>query len=198
MTNKILKWFFPLIIIASVLFIIYQKEKKEKPISVSGSELIGGSFFLTNHLGEKVSHKNFSDKYLLVFFGFTHCPDVCPTGLSTIMQAYNQLGDLRKIVQPIFISVDPDRDSLKVLANYVKAFGKELIGLRGSISETNKVVQLYRAYYKKTPLKKGSFSYLMDHSSVIYFMNKQGKYIKHFSSSEGYRFMAEEIKQLLN
>lgn len=178
---------------------IYQREKKELPV-VSGSELIGGDFSLTNHLGQQVTQKDFSDKYLIVFFGFTHCPEICPLGLSTIMQAYNQLGDLRKIIQPIYISVDPERDSPKILAKYVKNFGEELIGLSGSMSETKKVVNLYRAYYRKTPLKgdsSHSSNYLMDHSSIIYFMNKKGKYMKHFSSSQGSDFIAEEIKKLL-
>lgn len=162
----------------------------------TGAELIGGDFNLTDHTGKRVTLKSYSGKYLLVFFGFSHCPGVCPLGLRTIVSSLTQVGSLANEIQPIFISVDPARDTQEVLAKYVKSFGSLLVGLRGSEKELAEVVGRYRAYYQKlsVPKDQPKESYLMDHSPIIYLMNKSGKYISHFSSAEGAKKISEKIK----
>ncbi len=162
----------------------------------SGAELTGGDFKLTDHTGKIVTLKSYSGKYLIVFFGFTHCPGVCPLGLRTIMGSLNLLGNLANEIQPIFISVDPARDTQEVLAKYVKSFGPLLVGLRGSEKELAEVVGRYRAYYQKlsVPKDQPKESYLMDHSPIIYLMSKSGTYMSYFSSNEGAKAISEKIK----
>lgn len=188
------KWCFTLFIL--LLMTAPNFSRADSTPQTTGAELIGGDFKLTDHTGKRVTLKSYSGKYLLVFFGFSHCPGVCPLGLRTIMSSLNQLGNLVDEIQPIFISVDPARDTQEVLAKYVKSFGPLLVGLRGSEKELAEVVGRYRAYYQKlsVPKDQPKESYLMDHSPIIYLMNRSGKYINHFSSTEGAKKISDKIK----
>lgn len=150
----------------------------------TGSELIRSKFNLISHENKAVSAEDFHGRYLMVFFGFSHCPKICPAGLSTLVAVTNKLSTPEIEVVPVFISIDPERDTVERLSNYVKLFDPKLIGLTGSVEEVEATAKSFRAYYGKSRVDKdGNYSY--DHSSVIYMIGKQGEYLAHYSSSEG-------------
>jgi cytochrome oxidase Cu insertion factor (SCO1/SenC/PrrC family) len=142
---------------------------------IAGSVSVGGPFTLTDQTGRTVTDADYRGKWMLVYFGYTFCPDVCPTELQTIAGALDRLGpDAAKIV-PIFITIDPARDTPPVLADYVRLFDKRLVGLTGSDAQIHDVARAYRVYYAKVT-QKSSDSYLMDHSSFIYLMSPEGRF----------------------
>lgn len=160
----------------------------------SGQVSIGGPFTLTDQDGRTVSDKDFAGKLMLVYFGFTNCPDICPTGLQTIAIAMDSLGGDAARVQPILISVDPERDTPAVMKDYVQAFHERLIGLTGTPEQIAKVAREYRVYYQKVPLKESSLGYSVDHSGFIYLMDGQGRYLTHFRHDVAPDEMAKRIR----
>ena len=140
-----------------------------------GNGPIGGPFTLTDQSGRKRSDSEFRGKLMIVYFGYTYCPDVCPADLMAITQALDALGPAAENVQPIFITVDPERDN-KVLGEYVRAFHKSLIGLTGSTEEIRKVANSYKAFYAKVPGER-SGEYGIDHTGVIYLIGRSGEYL---------------------
>jgi protein SCO1/2 len=144
-----------------------------------GKEPIGGPFELTDHTGHRRTDADFRGKLLLVYFGFTFCPDICPTDLLAIGLALDRLGQAGEAVQPLFISVDPARDTPDRLAQYVASFHPRLIGLTGSAEEIRKAAREYRVYFAKVPVSGGP-EYTIDHSSFIYLMDQDGKYLGFF------------------
>ena len=142
----------------------------------SGQIAVGGPFALTDQNGGKRTSKDFHGKYQLIYFGYTFCPDVCPTTLAVMSQALDKMGiDAGRIV-PIFITIDPERDTPKVLKSYMDAFGPGFVGLTGSQSQIAAVEKEYRVYAKKQKLDdKGSYG--IDHSSVIYLMGPDGRLV---------------------
>lgn len=146
-----------------------------------GQALVRSDFRLIDHLGQKVVAENYFGKWQLVFFGYTFCPDVCPTTLSIISQAMEILGEGADKVVPLFISVDPDRDTPEVLAKYVQAFGSRMVGLTGTPEQVSAAAQAFRIFYSKVPQKGLPDGYLMGHSGVIYLMTPDGTYEASFS-----------------
>jgi cytochrome oxidase Cu insertion factor (SCO1/SenC/PrrC family) len=140
-----------------------------------GRGSIGGPFTLTDQNGKRRSDAEFRGKLMIVYFGYTWCPDVCPADLMTITQALDNLGVAAEGVQPIFITIDPERDA-NALADYVSAFHHSLIGLTGSADEIQKVADAYKAFYVKVPDER-SGGYSIDHSGVIYLMGRNGEYL---------------------
>src|SRR5216684_9060612 len=136
---------------------------------------IGAPFTLTDHTGKQRSDTEFRGKLMVVYFGYTYCPDVCPTDLMAITQALDALGPAAEGVQPLFITIDPERDS-KVLADYIAAFHHSLIGLTGSADEIRKVANSYKAFYAKVQDER-SGDYSIDHAGVIYLMGRNGEYL---------------------
>ncbi|WP_024517374.1 SCO family protein [Bradyrhizobium sp. Tv2a-2] len=136
---------------------------------------IGGPFTLTDHTGRLRSDSEFRGRLMIVYFGYTFCPDVCPTDLQAITQALHALGPLAAEVQPIFITIDPERDT-KVLADYVSAFHPSLVGLTGSPAEIRKVANSYKAFYTRVSDERTG-EYSIDHSGVIYLMGRNGEYL---------------------
>jgi protein SCO1/2 len=161
----------------------------------SGVALVGGPFSLTNQDGKKVSEKDFLGKHMLVFFGYTYCPDICPTELQVMMAALDTLGPDAEKIQPVFVSVDPERDTPEVLKSYVENFGPRLIGLTGTPEEIAGIAKAYRAYYAKAPNPSAPESYLMDHSSIIYLMGPDGRFVKHFPYTTDAAKLATELKE---
>jgi len=147
----------------------------------SGKALVGGPFSLIDDSGKRVTDKDFRGRHMLVFFGFTSCPDICPAGLQLISAALENLGAKADRVTPIFISVDPERDRPQTLHAYVKNFSPRLIGLTGTPEDIAKVTKAYKVYYKKVPNKDAPGDYGMDHSSIIYLMDGNGEYVTHFT-----------------
>ena len=160
---------------------------------------IGGPFALTAHDGRAVTDQTFRGKWLLVYFGYTHCPDVCPTTLADIAELLEQLGPLAEKVQPLFITIDPERDATATVAEFVGAFDRRIIGLTGTPAEIAAAAKQYRVYYKKLPAEAASDNYLMEHSSFIYVMNPDGKYVTLFSPQQGQKpdQMASQLRQLI-
>ena len=140
-----------------------------------GRGTVGGPFTLTDQTGNRRSDSEFRGKLMVVYFGYTFCPDVCPADLMAITQALDALGPAAKDVQPLFITIDPERDTA-MLAAYVAAFHPSLVGLTGSAQEVRKVANSYNAYYSIVPgARHGEYS--IDHAGVIYLMGRNGEYL---------------------
>ncbi len=139
-----------------------------------GGVEVGGPFTLANATGQTVTDANFRGRWMLVYFGYSYCPDICPTELQTMVSSLDPLGGLADRVAPVFITIDPERDHGQALSDYTKLFDSRLIGLTGTPEQIASVAKAYRVYYAKvTP--KDSSGYLMDHSSFIYLMGPDGK-----------------------
>jgi cytochrome oxidase Cu insertion factor (SCO1/SenC/PrrC family) len=136
---------------------------------------VGGPFTLTDPTGKPRSDSEFRGRLMIVYFGYTYCPDVCPTDLMAITQALDALGPAAEGVQPVFITLDPERDT-KVLGEYVAAFHHSFVGLTGSPEEIRKVANAYKAFYVKVPDPR-SGDYSIDHTGVIYLMGRNGEYL---------------------
>jgi cytochrome oxidase Cu insertion factor (SCO1/SenC/PrrC family) len=140
---------------------------------------IGGPFALINQDGKQVTDLQFRGKYLLIYFGYTYCPDLCPTGLQTIAHALDQLGSDAKKVQTLYITIDPARDTPAKLKEYVASFHPDIIGLTGSAAQIAAVAKEYQVYYAKGEMVDDK-DYTMDHSGYIYLMDPEGKFITTF------------------
>jgi protein SCO1/2 len=160
---------------------------------VSGKALIGGPFTLTDHTGKAVTEKDFAGRYMLVYFGFTFCPDVCPTELQIMTSALEQLGTKADKVTPVFISVDPKRDTVEQMASYVGNFHKRLVGLTGTPEQIKAAAKAYRVYYAEVKDESSSAGYTVDHSSIVFLMGPDGGYLAHFSHGTSPEKMAETI-----
>ncbi|MBL4613436.1 MAG: SCO family protein [Magnetovibrio sp.] len=164
----------------------------------TGRVSIGGPFQLTDHTGKAVSDETYRGKYLLVYFGYTFCPDVCPTSLGIMGDALDLLTpeQLDKVV-PIFISVDPDRDTSEVLADYVPNFHDKIIGLTGTQAQVKAAARAYKTFFAKVNADDPDGNYLMDHSSITYVMGPDGLYVAHFSHATPAEAMAKRLAELL-
>ncbi len=163
----------------------------------TGRALIGGAFALTDHQGKSVTEADFQGHHTLVYFGYTFCPDVCPTELQAITETLEQLGPKADGIIPLFITVDPERDTVPVLADYVENFHPRLRGLTGTLEEVRVATRAYRVYFKKADELKGGDEYFMDHTSLIYFMGPDGDYITHFTFGTPPDEMAARLTKLL-
>ena len=143
-------------------------------LGITAGVTVGGPFKLFDGAGKPVSDTDFRGKWMLVFFGYTYCPDVCPTELQVIASALDGLGPDAAKIAPIFITIDPERDTREIIADYTKLFDDRLIGLTGSVADIAAVTRAYRVYYAKAE-RKDTTQYLMDHSSFIYLMGPDGK-----------------------
>lgn len=143
-------------------------------------EPIGGAFTLTDQTGRTRTDADFRGRLLLVYFGFTYCPDICPTDLQEIALAMNQLGEQAADVQPLFVTLDPQRDTVAHLAQYVPLFHPRLLGLTGSIADVTKTADAYRVYFKRVAIGPNPDDYTVDHSAFIYLMDQDGKYLDFF------------------
>lgn len=145
----------------------------------SGKALVGGPFTLTDQTGKRVSEKDFLGRNMLVFFGFTHCPDICPSGLQVMSAALAKLGDKAKDVVPVFITLDPERDTPEKLGDYLKSFDPRFVGLTGSKDEIAATAKAYRVFYQIVPDEKVAGEYSIDHAAIIYLMGKNGEFVTH-------------------
>jgi protein SCO1 len=161
----------------------------------STSAAIGGPFNLTDQNGNTITEGDLKGRPSLVFFGFTHCPEVCPTTLFDISEVLNKLGPDAAKVNAIFITVDPERDSPAVLKDYLASFNPRLVGVGGDAEELAKVAKEYRVYYKKVPLKDGD--YTMDHTAIVYLMDKNGQFVAPFSLKRKPEEAATELRRYL-
>ena len=135
---------------------------------------IGGPFTLTGNAGKPRSDSEFRGKLMLIYFGYTYCPDICPTDLMTIAQAVDSLGAAGEAVQPIFITIDPERDSVQRLAEYVSSFHPRFIGLTGTPDEIRRIALAYKVYYARNGSGE---DYTIDHAGVTYLVGRDGQYL---------------------
>jgi protein SCO1/2 len=168
-------------------------------VETSGKALIGGPFSLVDQTGKTVTDKDFRGRYMLVFFGFTHCPDVCPAELQVMADALGQLGPKASKIVPVFISLDPERDRPEAVGAYVKNFGPNFVGLTGSPEAIAAAAKAYRVSFSKFEYKdsNGQSGYSIDHSTLLYLMDKNGEYITHFSYGTPAAKMAETLRRYL-
>lgn len=178
------------------LFLLQNTNPGPKQIS-TGKALIGGPFTLTEHTGRRVTEEDFKGRFTLIYFGYTFCPDVCPAELQVMSAALDQLGKKGDKVTPVFVTIDPERDTVEQMKSYVSNFHKRLVGLTGSLKEIRAATKVYRIYYKKVADDSSSTDYLMDHSSIVYLMSPEGEYLTHFAYGTGVDKMAKGIAKFL-
>ena len=162
---------------------------------VTAPAAIGGPFQLTDQAGQSVTEKTLQGRPTLVFFGFTHCPDVCPTSLFEISEVLRAMGTDADRVNAYFISVDPERDSTAAMKDYLSSFDPHLKGLTGAPDAVAKVTTEYRVYAKKVPLKDGD--YTMDHTALVYLMDRDGKFVSPFNLKRTPEEAAADLKHYL-
>ena len=160
------------------------------------SSAIGGPFELVDQNGKTVTNTDLEGKWLLVYFGYTHCPDACPTALNNIALALTDLGAKKNEVRPVFITIDPERDTSQTLKDYVSAFGAPILALTGTAAQIAQAAKEYRVYYAKHPEAGGDYS--MDHTSIIYVMDPKGRFTATFTGEDPPDQMAARLKKLLS
>jgi len=173
---------------------------RDTPKGVAGSVLgsaIGGPFRLVDHNGKPFTEADLQGKWHLVFFGYTHCPDTCPTTLNELALALDKLGAKKQQVDIVFISVDPERDTPELLKSYVASFDAPIVALTGSTDELKQATKAFRVYYAKhQPRPDGSYD--MDHSAVIYIMDPQGRFTATLTPDASADTMAQRLEKLLS
>jgi protein SCO1 len=162
------------------------------PLASQAAE-IGGPFHLTDQDGRAVSDQDLKGKPALIFFGFTHCPDVCPTTLFDVSEVLRGLGPDANRVGAAFITVDPERDTSASMKDYLSSFDPHLRGLTGDPDAIKAVAKAYRVYYKKVPLEGGD--YTMDHTAIVYLMSKDGHFIAPFNLKRRPEVAAADLRQ---
>jgi protein SCO1/2 len=162
---------------------------------VTAPAAIGGPFQLTDQAGRTVTEKNLQGKPTLIFFGFTHCPDVCPTSLFEISEVLRAMGGDADRVNAYFISVDPERDTAAAMKDYLSSFDPHLKGLTGDKDAVAKVISGFRVYAKKVPLKDGD--YTMDHTALVYLLDRDGKFVAPFNLKRTPEEAAKDLKRYL-
>ena len=163
--------------------------------TVAAPAAIGGPFQLTDQSGQTVTDNNLQGKPTLIFFGFTHCPDVCPTSLFEISEVLKAMGKDADRVNAYFVSVDPERDTAAAMKDYLSSFDPHLKGLTGDPASIAKVLSSYRVYAKKVPLKDGD--YTMDHTALIYLMDRDGHFVAPFNLKRTPEEAAADLKRYL-
>ena len=181
-------------------FVAYTLLFDPAPIDVP----IGGPFELTDHRGRAVSDADFRGRYMLIYFGYTYCPDICPTKLAEMTNALDafavQAPERADKIVPILVSVDPDRDTLDILKEYRKHFHPRLVALTGTEAQLQAAAKAYRAYFSKVypdEKSRAAKEYLMDHTSYVYLMDPDGRYVTHFTAAATAAGMAERLAMVV-
>jgi len=158
---------------------------------------IGGPFTLVDQNGRTVTEATFKGKPTVIYFGYTYCPDVCPTALLLLENAIEKLGPgADKKINAVFITVDPERDTPKLMKDYVGNFGENFYGLGGTPEQIATAARAFRVYYQKVPSKDGA-PYLMDHSSIVYMLDRNGRFVTHFTHETKAESIAAALGRLL-
>ena len=157
---------------------------------------IGGHFALSTPDGRRVTDTTFRGKWLLVYFGYTSCPDVCPTTLSAMALALDKLGPLANKIQPVFITVDPERDTAEIVGEYVKDFDPRFVGLVGSPQEIGTAAEQFHVYYRVRQL--GNNEYVVDHSSFIYLIDPNGAFVRLLTGDLPGHQLADALRKLMS
>jgi protein SCO1 len=180
--------------LASVFAVLFVVTKPQAG-SLMGMAAIGGPFKLTDQNGHSFTDADLKGEPFLVFFGFTHCPDACPTTLLELSDVLDKLGGDADKVRVLFITIDPERDNASALKDYLSAFNSRLVGLTGDLSAVATVAKAYHVYFKKVPLDGGD--YTMDHTAIVYLMNKDGRFVTPFSLKRSPQDAADDLRRFL-
>ena len=167
-------------------------------LTQGGGPTVGGPFSLVDGQGKTVTDRDFRGRFMLVYFGYTFCPDVCPTTLNQVAEAMDRLGPKADRVQPLFITGDPKRDTPPVVQPFVAAFSPRLIGLTGTPEEIAKVAREYRVYYAARPAEGSPGEYTVDHSSILYLMDPGGAFVAPIRADESGAEIAADIARHLS
>ncbi len=177
-------------------------EEQARTAKEVAREVVTGEFSLIDHHGNPVKDEDYRGYWLLIFFGYTHCPDVCPTSLGVVGLVMDELGPDADKVQPLFITIDPARDTPEIMAEYVADFHPRIIGLSGSSEQIKAAAHSHRAYYAKAPTMEGLEEvvgeYAMDHSAYLYLMDSEGVYAHVFSPTDTVEEIAAGIREYQN
>lgn len=157
---------------------------------------VGGPYTLTDQNGKPRSDRDFRGRWMLLYFGYTYCPDVCPTTLAKVASALQKLGPAAEKIAPVFITIDPARDTPSVLKTYLAQFDPRFVGLTGTEAQIAKVAHSYRVYFAKHPLDGGN--YAMDHSSVIYLIDPNGNFVKAYDDDASPAALAADLKKVIS
>jgi cytochrome oxidase Cu insertion factor (SCO1/SenC/PrrC family) len=163
---------------------------------MTGSGPIGGPFSLPDQQGRRVGPAQWRGKVVLMYFGYTFCPDACPTDLSNIAAAIEALGPDGSKVQPVFVTIDPQRDKPALIGRYAQSFNPRFAALSGTEAEIRRVARSYKVFYEKVP-RRGTDQYLIDHTSFTYLLDTEGRYAGYFPPGTSGRRMSEQVKALL-
>ena len=163
---------------------------------MSGKTQVGGPFTLTDQHGNKRSLADFRGKFVLLYFGYTFCPDVCPTDLAAMAQAIRTLDAEGNALQPIFVTLDPERDTREILRNYAAAFHPRFVALSGSEEEVRRVATAYKIYFEKVR-SPGSSVYLIDHMAFVFLLDRDGRYVAFFPPGTTAERMAVMVREML-
>jgi protein SCO1/2 len=164
--------------------------------TLAGAEIIG-AFALTDHNGQTVTEKEYGEKYKLVFFGFTHCPHICPQGLQKLSLVLQSLGSQADNTAPLFISVDPQRDTPDVMKSFVTQFDPRLTGLTGTPEQVEAAKSAFKVYAAKVANDTNPEDYMMDHSSYLYLMSPDNRLIGLFDTEDSVETITQEIQKLM-
>ncbi len=182
-----------LVLAAAAGWLLWRMADAAGPGSIDvATASVGGPFRLIDQSGQWRTDRDFRGKWVLLYFGYTYCPDVCPTTLALMANVLGKLGAEQDRVVPVFITVDPERDTSSVLKSYLAAFGPRFVGLTGKPADIAKVAHAYRVYYAKHPLPGGT--YAVDHSSVIYLLDPSGKFVKAYDDTATPAAIAADLK----
>jgi cytochrome oxidase Cu insertion factor (SCO1/SenC/PrrC family) len=169
---------------------------QDSPSSKKGLPTVGGAFELVDKDKKTWKDTDFKGKPMLVYFGYTYCPDICPTALYNVSQAVERLGGA-KIVQPVFVTIDPERDTPSQLQTYAQNFHKDFVMLTGSKPQVDQAIKAYRVHAARASENRRDGDYLMDHSSLVYLMDKEGHYRAHFNHQTPPQEIMERVKLYL-
>ena len=185
--------------LAGAGILILNTDMQARRVTTSGKALVGGPFTLVGKDGKTVTDQDFRGRHMLVFFGFTHCPDICPAELQVMAAALDGLGKDADKVVPIFISLDPERDTPERVTAYVENFGPNFVGLTGTPETVAKAAKAYRVAYSKFEYKddQGNYGYSVDHSALAYLMGPDGEYITHIPYGTPASKMTETLRRYL-
>jgi len=185
-----------LVIAAGVLLALALRETPRGAAGTALASAIGGQFQLIDQNGKPFSDANLKGKWHLIFFGYTHCPDACPTALNEMSLALDRLGIKRDEVGVVFITVDPERDTPDVLKSYVQSFDAPIVALTGSPEAVAQAAKAYRVFYAKHPRADGDYD--MDHSAVIYVMNPEGRFTATFTPDSSADAIVQRLQKLIS
>ena len=186
------------VVAAAVSATLWMTERNQVPVAARvdpEAESFTADFELTDHTGMVQTDEDFRGRWMLVFFGFANCPDVCPMGLATIAQVMDELGTQNSAVQPLFITVDPERDTPSALANYVPQFGQGILGLSGPPDQIERTAETFKIYYQKIEEASAPDGYTMGHTSSFLLFDPESEFVRIYEYDEEPGLIVTDLRE---